>query len=392
MPSQTVPVTPKVIRWARERRKITDHEAARLMKVSVETLREWETKPSGLKVSQIQRMAKVYHVPHLLLLQQTIPNVSGPPNDFRTEGGKARELTLPTLLAIDEARRVQLVTSDLLEDLPELRQSAVPQHSQSDSAEETASIDRELFGLPIEAQVDPISALRSFERWRTRVQNTGVLVLVENINRDECRGFSFHSGGAPTIVISKDYREPPQAMTFTLFHEYAHLTLSQDAMCLERSIQPERWCNDYAGALLVPSDRLRMEINLRPGAYITSTKQVLKLATKFKVSRHVMALRLIALQMGTQELYEQVRAEDNQRRKLLEEIQASKEQEEQKKGGPDSHVRRLAEVGVRFAGVVLTALDRGAISQQDASEYLDVSPDRLELLARDMTKKMDAYG
>src|SRR5438876_10112137 len=169
MPSQTVPVTPKVIRWARERRKITDHEAARLMKVSVETLREWETKPSGLKVSQIQRMAKVYHVPHLLLLQQTIPNVSGPPNDFRTEGGKARELTLPTLLAIDEARRVQLVTSDLLEDLPELRQSAVPQHSQSDSAEETASIDRELFGLPIEAQVDPISALRSFERWRTRV-------------------------------------------------------------------------------------------------------------------------------------------------------------------------------------------------------------------------------
>ena len=105
-----------------------------------------------------------------------------------------------------------------------------------------------------------------------------------------------------------------------------------------------------------------------------------------------MALRLIALQMGTQELYEQVRAEDNQRRKLLEEIQASKEQEEQKKGGPDSHVRRLAEVGVRFAGVVLTALDRGAISQQDASEYLDVSPDRLELLARDMTKKMNAYG
>lgn len=392
MPSQTVTVNPKVIRWARERRKMSESEAAAKMKVAVETLLAWEDKATDFKVSEIQRLARIYQVPHLLLLQQDVPPVPGPPRDFRTEGGKARELTLPTLLAVDEARRVQHIASDLLEDLPELRQTPVPHHAKADNEEETAAIDREMFGLPVDIQVRGIRPEHSFERWRTRVQNTGILVLVENINRDECRGFSFHSGGTPTIVIAKDYREPPQAMTFTLFHEYAHLTLREDALCLERDITPERWCNNYAGALLVPRSRLQMEVNLRPGAKITSTKLVKKLAAKFKVSRYVMALRLIAIQAASQELYDQVRAEDAQRRKLLEEIMAAKQEEERQEGGPASQVTRLAEVGVRYAGLVLTALDRGAISHQDASDYLDVAPERLELVARDVAKKMDAYG
>jgi Zn-dependent peptidase ImmA (M78 family) len=389
MRGQTVTVNPKVIRWARERRLLSEAAAAAAMNVPIETLQAWES-GRGMKVSEIQRMAKAYHCPNLLLLQPEVPALPPAPKDFRTVAGLGPALSLTTLLAVDEARRVQMLTSDLASELPDMQKPTIPHHVASDSAEEVGALDRDLFNFTIEDQIRPGTPAHAFERWRTRVQNTGVLVLVEAMNRDECRGFSLHSGGTPTIVIA---RESPQAMSFTLFHEYAHLTRRQDALCLERDIPPEKWCNGYAGALLVPGSRLRLEVDLRPNEWVTSTKTVQRLATKFKVSRHVMALRLKALRLGTQELYEQIKYEDAQRQKLLDEISAAKEEEEKKKeGGPESHVKRLAEVGVRFTGVVLTALDRGAISVEDASEYLDIAPARLDLLRRDMTKKMETYG
>jgi len=99
--------------------------------------------------------------------------------------------------------------------------------------------------------------------------------------------------------------------------------------------------------------------------------------------------------LGTQSLYDQIRREDALRQRLLDELRAAKaeeEEREEKKGGPATHVKRLAEVGVRFTDVVLTALERGTIGADDASEYLDISPDRLQPLAKEMRNKIQLYG
>ena len=79
---------------------------------------------------------------------------------------------------------------------------------------------------------------------------------------EEARGFSLTDNKIPTVVLN--LRDSINGRMFSLFHEYAHLLLDKSGICdmeeqdyLQQEDKTiERFCNHFAGAILVPKDIL----------------------------------------------------------------------------------------------------------------------------------------
>lgn len=383
MPRQTniVPVKPQVIVWARESVRLSQAQAAELLNVPLATLQAWESGTDGFGITQLRRMATVYKRPVAALLQPTAPPPQPIPEDFRTVAGLGPALTTQTIVAIRDAQRIQMLATELIQDDPHLFGKAeLPQAQLTDSPVELGLLERDAVGVEIHTQLGWPSANVAYNAWRARIQALGVLTLAKPMPREDCRGFSLYDPSAvPVIVINS--REVDQAKIFTLFHEYAHLALNREGICLERDgVSTERWCNLFSSSLLVPPTTLRQMV---PGPSI-STTDVVSLARRFSVSRHVIAIRLAELELASRDLYEEIKREDEER------DWAKPITGEDFPGRPQEAVR-LSEVGVGFASIVLAALERGLIDPRDASDFLDVRPEKLEPLSRRVEATLRRY-
>jgi hypothetical protein len=90
------------------------------------------------------------------------------------------------------------------------------------------------------------------------------------------------------------------------------------------------------------------------------------------------------LGLAPRSLYEEIKREDEER------DWARPITEEEFSGRPQEAVR-LSEVGVGFASIVLAALERGLIDPGDASEFLDVRPEKLEPLRERVEAALRRY-
>jgi len=389
MPPQTVTVQSDVIKWARLSINMTPRAAAKAIQVPEETLLAWEENENGVgtpTLGQLRRMGKAYKRPVTALMQPDIPpRASVMPKDYRTIGGLAPRLTPDALLAIRDAERVQMIAAELTEAeeeiMPPLR---IVHHDRGDSALEAGMLDRADFNIDYKVQTK-WTLNRAYNAWRTRLQMAGVLVLAKPMHPKDCRGFTL-TGRVPAIVVNS--REIDQAKIFTLFHEYAHLTLNQDALCQERNtFNDEKWCNRYAASFLVPGDWLRLNVAF---AKVTSTKEVERLAHLFKVSRHVIALRLRDIGRADDDLYKRIKAEDDAM--TFRQRKEGEEEKEEQNGGPNQARRRLTELGVGYASAILDAVNRGVVDLREAGDYLNIGPYSFDPLEKNVRDTLTRYG
>jgi len=370
-----VPVNPKVLIWARESIGLSPEDAAQALKVPVQTLSDWESGAAGVGITELRTIAAQYKRPVAALLQPMAPPLPALPEDFRTVEGKGPSFTVETRVAIRDAQRIRDLASELIEDDPTLFPTPqLPQASLTDSSQESGLLERDTFGIDIDTQLHWSNVNQAFNAWRARMQQLGIITLVKPMARGDCRGFSLYQPGAIPIIVVNG-READQAKIFTLFHEYAHLALNREGLCLEKDeVSVERWCNTFSASLLVPQNRLR----LMASGPVSSTNDVQDLAWRFKVSRHVIALRLGEINLAFPGLYGAILAEDRERF----DWEKPEVPEDEEYGGRPQDAVRLSEVGAGFADIVLTALERGRITPVDASEFLDMRPDKLEALAK----------
>jgi Zn-dependent peptidase ImmA (M78 family)/DNA-binding XRE family transcriptional regulator len=389
----TVPVKAEVLVWARESLGLTQEKAAASLKVPLETLQAWEGGTEGFGITYLRRIATAYKRPIGALLQPVAPPLPRVPPDFRTVEGKGPAFSVETMVAIRDAQRIQAIATELLASDPGLLPTPpLPEKELTDSAQEFGLLERRQLGISIETQLGWANANFAFNAWRARLQMLGVLVLAKRMQREDCRGFSLYEPGAvPVIVVNT--KEVDQAKVFTLLHEYGHLALSGDGICLERDqVSVEHWCNEFSSALLVPQDTLR---GLSPG-WVTSTDTVRDLAWRFKVSRHVIAIRLKGLGRAPSQLYDDIKHEDEvfDWRELSRTTE--QEEEEEKEEGEfvprPQELVRISEVGYAYAQLILTALDRALISPTDACDFLDIRPEKLRPLAERVRGMIGRYA
>lgn len=364
------PIAPSVLIWAREQVHLTVEEAAAALKIDREQLSAWERGDAVPTLSQIAKLARLYRRPQVVLLFPEPPPKDRLPNDFRlrTVDGKPLVMSRELLIAVRTAREWQAEVGELAEEDPALvRNVNIPRASITDNPEELAAQLRAQLDVSVEAQLS--WGNKAFKHWRERLEVQGILVFVMKIKREVCRGFSlWDEQRVPVILVTSD--EMWQAQNFTLFHEYAHLMLRQEAVCVEQVDESERgrterFCNRFAASVLMPPALLERVFG-QPLATIGhrswSIDELGRYARRLGVSRHALALRLEELRLAERGLYDSV----------VNELPGDDARPPRKGGGGRWPDIRVSERGTEFTRIVVTALDRRLVNHTEAALLLNL--------------------
>ena len=105
------------------------------------------------------------------------------------------------------------------------------------------------------------------------------------IDKESLRGLSIFHDILPVVVINdSDYKK---SQSFTLFHELGHLLKKHMAIgCENVRIKEEKWCDELAGCVLMPS-----ESNILNQSF-DQLKEIKRVAKQFKVSPYSCLVRL----------------------------------------------------------------------------------------------------
>ncbi|MFH1771847.1 MAG: XRE family transcriptional regulator [Candidatus Omnitrophota bacterium] len=366
-----VSVEPTVLTWARESIGMSIDEVAKKIKgVTTDTIKEWEKKDSEVKptFTQIERLSTIYKRPLSAFLLSTPPMEAPFPKDFRTRQIEEKRLLKPkTYLAIRKARRFQYSANELIKELGEETKKLTIRANPSDDPEALAEKMRTYFG--VKEFPSTFTKEDALDEWMKTLENNGVLVFQVSITMNkEIEGFSLIDGDILAIVLKRSTET--SSKIFTLSHELAHLLLREGGICdLEESdISHEKFCNHFAGAFLVPKDKLLnhplVKLNARTKEW---TDNLLKdIAQDFKVSKEVILRRLLILGLTTREYYLQKHKEWK-----------SKYKEPFGRGKKNEIKICLQERGKKYTSMAFEAYERKKIDTIGLADYLGVTADKI---------------
>lgn len=285
--------------------KVTDEP-----RVTPELVLKWESGEVEPDFSERAGMVRVYMYPHSGLgLEHPVDE---PIKDFRSApGGTSAALNYETHRKLHEFGRYYDMAEELVArvggamevtDVPVARDK--PVKAVAAEIRETLQVDEAL-------QRGWEDAREAYGEWKKRIEGVGVFVFTLPLDIEQVRGASrWDDGGPPAILVST--RDIPAARTFTLMHEFAHLTHQQDASAMcdpsrERSANlTERRMNEVAAEVLVPEEWLRQETSreLRHLAFKEWPASAKSALTKtFGVSAQMMAIRLHELGLAARSKY-----------------------------------------------------------------------------------------
>jgi Zn-dependent peptidase ImmA (M78 family) len=168
-------------------------------------------------------------------------------------------------------------------------------------------------------------------------------------------------------VVLLNAADAVRGRIFTLAHELGHLLLrnaatkDSSATLADPDVAHEVWCNEFAGALLVPAG----SIPWRPKETDPDSfdwEELRAHANRLRVSREVILRRLLAASKLSQKEYKVLRRELHARYP----VKASA-------GGPVAQdVMVLSRLGIPFVRTVLAAYRQEKITLSDVADYLDV--------------------
>ena len=344
-----------------------DDLAARVH-VPAETLQAWTTGEAFPGLTKLRALAAKLKRPLASFLLPAPPVSVRPAVEFRSPPGTQRRALNPAERRyLREAARLQHFLSWVSKELGE-SPVALKRETTNSGVDDAAARARELLGVTKAQQYEWHSPSAAFAAWRQAVEESGVLVFLFSLGAESCRGFSLWDDFAPLIAVNTFWL--PSARNFTLFHEHGHLLTRTASACLQgtrrwtskSSDSTERWCEEFAAALLMPEPVVRERIarlsDNQPDAMIAG------IANAFKVSRRAAALRLVELDYITWEDYE-----------------ALPPFEPKPRGGGKGRDRtqlREDQYGARTTALIGRALERDVIGRGDALDYLDVPESALD--------------
>jgi len=378
-----IPADKDVLRWARNVRGLSRREAADKIKISEQELADIEEGRQSPTTIAFNKMIVVYKQTESTLLLQRPPASKAIPKDYRTVAGRQSKLSPDTRLAIREAQELQQFVSELVEDDPRLvERFQLRKLTTNFDPEAEAKRERARIGVPLATQLK-WKPKESFDNWRDLLGHKGVLVLLKKMPWEDCRGFSLIDHGLlPAIIINSE--DVPAARSFTLFHELAHLALRTAAICTLTVADSniERWCNVFAAAFLLPAEEVKAyakQINPSAGTnHDWSMTGISGLATHYRVSRSVMALRLQGLGLAIPNYYDKHKGEFNAFDKRPKPNKPLKI----KRPAGWKEKQRLKEVGIAAASVIVDAWKEQIVDATEAADILNLSLDELHGLQK----------
>jgi Zn-dependent peptidase ImmA (M78 family) len=361
-------ITPAVLEWAIAESGLPLADVAAGTGVGEDELQRWLAKTAKPSVSELRRLAKKLHRQVAVFLLPSPPKDEQAHVQFRHPIGaqRSRALTADERRFLRRAKRLQDAQAWLVTELERVRPD-LPRIPQSEKADVIARTWRERLGITVAAQRAWRSPSVAFDAWRSVVEATGVTVVQFSMGSESCRGFSLWDEWAPLIAINTAWAD--EARSFTLFHELGHLLTRTNSVCAAEPMAAdagdriERWCEEFAAALLIPRDAL-----FGVGR-VTRLATLSDLARKLRVSLRATAIRLIKLGLASWPLYDEIpRASDSK----------------PKGGGGTGRSRREIredEFGARTTEIFVAAVRREIITESQVLDYLDIPSSEFERLA-----------
>ena len=365
-----VPVSPELLRWARERSGLARDD----LTTKFRKLPEWEDGETRPTLKQMEAFARAVHVPVGYLFLAEPPEESVPIPDFRTIAGEPVRRPSPNLLdTIYICQERQSWYRDFARVAQQPEPGYVGTATVETPPESVAARIRKTLGFDLAVRRECptwTEALRLFIR---QADDAGVLVMVSGVvmsnthrrlDPAEFRGFALSDPLAPLVFV--DGADTKAAQMFTLAHELAHLWLGDSALSnIGAAPTPgfrseEVWCNAVAAELLVPIAALRAELRRDE-----SLPHVLsRLARGFKVSNLVILRRLLDAEWLDRARFDAAWAEESARLRTL---------AQRGSDGDDFYRTTLSRVSRRFARALVVSTLEGQTLYRDAFRMLGVS-------------------
>ena len=255
--------------------------------------------------NQLEKISSLINVPvGLLALQQQI-NIDTQRLPFRTPNSAAvGKMSAELRDTIIEMQEKQSFLQEQIDDSLDLSSDSLRQTRDHMAIAETI---RTKLQIPVNHLAH--SKDNPVRYFRNSISNVGIFVffngkIKDNTHRplsaDEFRGFSLNSAKAPIIFVNQ--RDSPNAQLFTLVHELVHLFIDDEGISTvsEQSdfdhTQKEALVNRVTAEILVPKVIFEKDTSL----------DVEELAKKYKVSRYVIARRLLDLDKIDKSTYDNI--------------------------------------------------------------------------------------
>jgi Zn-dependent peptidase ImmA (M78 family)/transcriptional regulator with XRE-family HTH domain len=352
-------------------------EAARKANTTVEKIESWEAGNASPSVRQARLLADLYERGFLEFFLPRPPEIAESKlvPDFRLRRDASDPRSDRELQAIQSwAEEKRLNALDLFEairdQVPELPADLFATIGVNPEA--VANLARVRAEFPIEKQLALTPQARALmpKLVRAALERLGILVLKEGaLTKYGVRGLTIFAPSLPVIVFGA---EAPVAQSFTMAHELGHIILQQSAISGPPSARDdatpaeaaERWCDQFAGAFLVPGDAMAKQW-AKPNSPLAAIGDdtLGQLANTFAVSRHAMLIRLVHLGYVEPRYYWDVKRPEFLHR-----------ERDFKGGGIPKYygVRYRSAHGDLYTGLVLEAWSEGALTNHNAAEFMGI--------------------
>lgn len=382
---QVISLEPTVLIWARESLGLSQVEAAAAVKRPVAEVVAWEAGESSPSFAQLETLArKVYKRPLAVFFMKAPPQVPSLQEDFRTVGSTAfAKLSAKTRLSLRRIRAKreylkELFGTDDFTRSPMYRLEVAI----GDDVEVLTQQVRSLLEFPFSEQQKCQNAYGVFNALRGALELQRVFVFQDAL--DDVRGVAMYDERFPLIGVNG--ADHIAARCFTIAHELGHILLRQgdvlqDDIDAVTHSATEQFCNAFASEMLLPSDVFEAALQQVESILKTDALHAVKLiANQALVSNTLVARRLKDLKKLSQKEYSNIVG-------IFSNNYLNKKKEQKKReGGPSPYLVRSSRLGATYLTKTYELLERGAISEQRASEILGTKIEHLDKLASQLER------
>lgn len=369
--TESIPVNPAILRWARETAGLSLEVAARKLSqksISAGTVASWESGEASPSYTQLEKLAyQVYKRPLALFFFPEPPVEQTPRQAFRTlPEQEIKRIPSRVRYLIRQAKSMQLNLDELYDGINPAQQQIIHELKLTPDVSIPAMVTtvRKYLDVDLDAQLAWKTEEEAFDAWRNALEDCGIFVFKEAFKDDGFSGFCLYDDRFPLIYVNNS--KPMTRQIFTLFHELAHLlsgtggvdTPLEDYIDLLQGDDKriEVSCNGFAGAFLVPD----ADFDQRIAALTINDVVMGNLADRYCVSREVILRKLYDRTLVSQHFYE------------TKVKQWSTEGRDKTGKGGDYYRTKGVYLGERYLELVFSRLYQNRISLGQLAEYLGV--------------------
>ena len=358
--SRLVTHSPTALRYYRQQMSLSVDLLAKKSGIPEEKINKAEIESSILTAKQLDNLSKKLVIPTYYLTMDTIFSRNIPKYiDHRNFDNKIQndednyELNKLVSEVYKDRENLLYIYETLDENIGNFQLKLSGKDSEEDAKRIRNFLEVDSARLTVEGS-------DYYKAWRLLLEKKDILVLEKSRLSIGSEGLSLFYDILPIIVILSSGQTPSRRL-FTLIHELVHLGLRQsvlDGFILNSDKKVERYCNEVAGHVLVPTSTINDIYN----AHLTLPENISEIRKVIKVSYDAIAIQL--KQVG--------KISQNELNKYFEDKQNSEDESQNGFGNNHKKYTTYNHYGKVYLQQVFSAVWEDAISLGGAMRILGI--------------------